>query len=78
MKVRYTIHQKAAMVGKVEDVDDARGERLISAGHAVRALSAEPATAAGGRAAGRRAAATGARVAGDQAAGDSTSSGAAE
>lgn len=35
MRVKYSIHRKASMVGKVEDVADDWGERLIAAGQAV-------------------------------------------
>ena len=37
MRIKYTIHRKAELVGTVETVSDSLGERLISAGHAVRA-----------------------------------------
>ncbi|WP_037165041.1 hypothetical protein [Rhodococcoides fascians] len=52
MKIRYTVHRKAAKVGTVEDVAEDWAARLIGAGHAVLADSGRAARpAAGGRSA---------------------------
>lgn len=53
MRVKFTIHRKAEMVGQTADVDDVLGERLIAAGHATRVDAPRVARTAGtGRAGG--------------------------
>lgn len=61
MKVRYTIHEKSKMIGKVEDVDERLGNRLIATHCAVlvtdEELEAEAKAAADTKAAAEAAAA---------------------
>lgn len=45
MKVRYTTHRRAAMVGQVEEVREDWGTRLVASGHAVAVDDSAPVAA---------------------------------